>query len=80
MCYAKKTTEGKEMLQMEFRFLAAGLALMFVLFASVIKSMIQLKIAIQGSTDSQANTCMHVINLTLFGMLLGVQVAYIILW
>ena len=80
MCYAKKITEGKEMLHMEFRFLAAGLALMIVLFASVIKSMIQLKIAIQGSTDSQANTCMHVINLTLFGMLLGVQVAYIMLW
>ena len=68
------------MLQMEFRFLAAGLALMIVLFASYVKSMIQLKIAIEGSTDSQANTCMHVINLTLFGVLLGVQVVYIILW
>lgn len=68
------------MLQMEFRFLVAGLALMIVLFASVIKSMIQLRITINGSTDSQANTCMHVTNLTLFGMLLVLQVAYIMLW
>ena len=65
---------------MEFRFLVCGLALMIVLFAAYIKSMIQLKIAIQGQTDGQANISMHIINLTLFGVLLGVQVTYTMLW
>jgi len=68
------------MLDMEFRFLVCGLVLLALLFISYLKSMLQLQSAVTKTTGGQNNRFLQILNLTLFGSLLVVQISYVILW
>lgn len=74
------TTKGKQLKTDELKFILSGVVLLLTLFLSYFKSLVQMERAVRKTEENKSNRCMQVVNLTLFGVLLTVQIFYAITW